>query len=187
MAIKEMVRSGGRSARIQLAVHGAVKTLEAVHTDRTELTVPQIAAEAGVTPSTIYRRWGDLQGLLADVAAERLRPVGEPDDTGSARRDVEVYMEQYLEEMSTEVGKALLRDVLTSTADAGSALQCWRYTYGQLGKIAARAAKRGEKPFDLDEVVDKVVAPVVYHILFGDRAITAVDVRRLVAGVASLK
>jgi AcrR family transcriptional regulator len=186
MAIKEMVRSGGRSARIQLAVHDAVKTLEAVHTDRADLTVPQIAAQAGVTPSTIYRRWGDLQGLLADVAAERLRPVGEPDDTGSTRRDIEVYMEQYLEEMSTEVGKALLRDVLTSTADACSALQCWRYTYDQLGKIAARAIERGEKPFDPNEVVDKVVAPVVYHILFGDRAITAADVRKLVAGVASL-
>ena len=186
MAVRELVRSGGRSARIQMAVHDAVRTLSA-GTERADLTVPQIAAEAGVTPSTIYRRWGDLQGLLADVAVERLRPIAEPDDTGSTRRDVELYVEQYFEEMSTEVGKALLRDVLTSTSDPCNSLQCWRYTYDQLGKIAARAAKRGEAPFDLNEVVDKVVAPVVYHILFGDRAITAADIRKLVAGVASLK
>jgi len=37
---REMIQQGGRSARIQ----------------------------AGVTPSTLYRRWGDLSQLLADVA-----------------------------------------------------------------------------------------------------------------------
>jgi hypothetical protein len=36
-----------------------------------------------VTPSTVNRRWGDLAQLLADTAAERLRPVADPDDTGS--------------------------------------------------------------------------------------------------------
>ena len=80
MAVKERVRIGGRSARIQRAVHQAVKNLSAT-TSREELTVPQIAAEAGVTPSTIYRRWGDLAALLADVAVERLRPVADPQDT----------------------------------------------------------------------------------------------------------
>ena len=74
MAVKERVRIGGRSARIQSAVHDAVRELGAL-TTRNQITVPQIAAEAGVTPSTIYRRWGDLQTLLADVAVARLRPI----------------------------------------------------------------------------------------------------------------
>ena len=59
MAVRERVRIGGRSARIQTAVHAAVRELTA-EADRGELTVPMIAARAGVTPSTIYRRWGDL-------------------------------------------------------------------------------------------------------------------------------
>ena len=52
VAVKERIRVGGRSARIQSAVHEAVKRLSA-ESDRAELTVPQIAAEAGVTPSTV--------------------------------------------------------------------------------------------------------------------------------------
>ncbi|MEC8919050.1 MAG: helix-turn-helix domain-containing protein, partial [Pseudomonadota bacterium] len=63
MPIKEAVRPGGRSARVQEAVHQAVRELQAV-TPRDELTVPRIAERAGVTPSTIYRRWGNLSELV---------------------------------------------------------------------------------------------------------------------------
>ena len=103
MAVKERIRVGGRSARIQSAVHDAVKRLSA-ETSRDELTVPQIAAEAGVTPSTIYRRWGDLSALLADVAVERLRPISDPEDTGAVTSDLRVFIEQFMEEMSSAGG-----------------------------------------------------------------------------------
>ncbi len=73
MAVKENIRPGGRSARVQASVHAAVRDL-LVEMSRAEITVPLIAARAGVTPSTIYRRWGDLQELLADVAWSALRP-----------------------------------------------------------------------------------------------------------------
>ncbi len=185
MAVKEMVRSGGRSARIQSAVHQAVKDLS-TETERSDLTVPQIAAQAGVTPSTIYRRWGDLSGLLADVAVERLRPMADPDDTGSTRGDLELWAEQYLEEMSSELGRRTLRDLLTSTSDACNAMQCWRYNYDQFAVIAERARARGETPFDVGEAIDLVVAPIVYHILYTDREMTAEDCRRLVARVPGL-
>src|SRR6202011_1749737 len=112
VAVKERVRVGGRSARIQSAVHEAVRRLGA-ETNREELTVPQIAAEAGVTPSTIYRRWGDLAALLADVAVQRLRPITDPEDTGAMVSDLRVFIEQFMEEMSSTVGRALIRDVFS--------------------------------------------------------------------------
>mgnify|MGYP006177310963 CR=1 FL=1 len=82
MAIKEALRPGGRSARVQESIHTAVRQL-LEEQDRSSLTVPQIATRAGVTPSTIYRRWGELAALLADVAVERLHPDSEPLDTGT--------------------------------------------------------------------------------------------------------
>jgi Tetracyclin repressor-like, C-terminal domain/Bacterial regulatory proteins, tetR family len=170
LAVKERIRIGGRSARIQSAVHQAVKKLGA-NTDskacRDDLTVQQIAAEAGVTPSTIYRRWGDLPSLLADVAVERLRPISEPEDTGAVASDLRLFIEQFMEEMSSEVGRALIRDVFA--AGETPADQCAHFTHGHLTMIAGRAKARGETAFDVNEVVDHVVAPIIYHILFGTK------------------
>ena len=106
MAVRELIRVGGRSARIQSAVHEAVQRLAAT-TSRDELTVPQIATAAGVTPSTIYRRWGDLSALFADVAVQRLRPIADPEDTGAMASDLRTFIEQFMEERSEErrVGK----------------------------------------------------------------------------------
>jgi AcrR family transcriptional regulator len=166
LAVKERIRIGGRSARIQSAVHQAVKKL-AAHTCRDDFTIQQIAAEAGVTPSTIYRRWGDLSSLLADVAVERLRPIADPEDTGAVASDLRLFIEQFMEEMSSEVGRALIRDVFA--AGETPADQCAHFTHGHLTTIAERAKARGETAFDINEVVDHVVAPIIYHILFGTK------------------
>jgi AcrR family transcriptional regulator len=171
VAVKERIRIGGRSARIQSAVHQAVKKLGGKTAPnkscRDELTVQQIAAEAGVTPSTIYRRWGDLPSLLADVAVERLRPIADPEDTGAVASDLRLFIEQFMEEMSSEVGRALIRDVFA--AGETPADQCAHFTHGHLTTIAERAKARGETAFDVNEVVDHVVAPIIYHILFGTK------------------
>jgi len=184
VAVKERIRVGGRSARIQSAVHEAVKRLSAA-TERCDLTVPQIATEAGVTPSTIYRRWGDLPALLADVAVERLRPIADPEDTGNVRSDLRAFIEQYAEEMSSPVGQTLMRDVLASSGETFPA-QCCLFTRDHLATIVARAEARGEAPFDIDEVIDHVVAPIIYHILFGDRAPTPAYCHQLLDRLQSL-
>lgn len=162
---RESIRPGGRSARVQASVHAAVRHLSEAQ-KRSELTIPQIAAEAGVTPSTIYRRWGDLADLLADVAIERLRPDGEPVDTGSTRGDLEAWLEQYVDEMSSGPGRAMTRDVLAGTSGPRNACQCLAFTRQQLATIAARAIDRGETPLDLDALIDHVVAPIMFRILF---------------------
>lgn len=167
---RELVRQGGRSARIQKEVHAATRTLLERH-DRSAITVPMIAEFAGVTPSTIYRRWGDLSALLADVASERLRPIADPDDTGNTARDIAAFVLQYAEEMSSKVGRAMMRDVL-SEAEETAAVKCCRYTYDHLETIAARSLARGEAPVEPITVIDRVIAPICYHILFGDRDVT---------------
>jgi len=184
VAVKERVRVGGRSARIQRAVHEAVKRLSA-GTHRDELTVPQIAAEAGVTPSTIYRRWGDLGSLLADVAVARLRPISDPEDTGATASDLRAFIEQFMEEMSSAVGRALIRDVFSPSGETYP-IQCGGFTREHLTTIAERAKARDETPFDVDEVIDHVVAPIIYHILFGDREPTLDYCHALLDRVQSL-
>ena len=184
MAVKERVRVGGRSARIQSAVHEAVRRLSA-ETHRDQLTVPQIAAEAGVTPSTIYRRWGDLAALLADVAVQRLQPIADPEDTGAVASDLRLFIEQFMEEMSSPVGRALIRDVFSPSGETYP-VQCGGFTREHLTTIISRAKARGEAAFDIDEVIDHVVAPIIYHILYGDRELTLDYCHSLLDRVRSL-
>lgn len=179
------LRPGGRSARVQAAVHRATRELTIEH-GRAALTVPLIAARAGVTPSTIYRRWGDLGELLADVAVERLRPEGEPADTGSVSGDLHAWAEQYLDEMSSEVGLAMMRDVLA--ANGGGApvtslavpCRCADFTMAQLAIVIERGVARGEAVPEVEAVMDGVVAPIVYRALFGPAPAGRERVRALV-------
>ena len=182
MNAKPTIRAGGRSARIQASVQKAASDLLA-EMDRSQLTVPLIAARAGVTPSTIYRRWGDLTELLADVAVARLRPASDPADTGTARGDLFAWVEQYMEEMSSELGRAMIRDILAKDSEAGNAGQCCAYTTEQLQIIADRAKKRQEMALDVDEIVDHVIAPIMYRILFSGKPLSQGYCRSLIERV----
>jgi AcrR family transcriptional regulator len=163
-------------------VHQAVQELEAER-GRAALTVPLIAARAGVTPSTIYRRWGDLQELLSDVAVQRLRPDAPPADLGSLRADLDAWAEQFMEEMSSDAGGAYIRDAIAGDPSGGHAARCSDYAAEQLKAIGVRAAGRGEGVPDLETLLDGVVAPLMYRILFRPDGLSADYPRRLVATV----
>lgn len=176
MAIKEAVRTGGRSARVQESIHRAVRNLLLEH-DRSALSVPMIATRAGVTPSTIYRRWGDLTTLLADAALERLRPDA-PIDQGSLHQDLLTWSEMYLDEMSSAPGRALMRDVAASTS--GCVGKCAAMVREQLQVMIDRAIARGEVSPSADDMIDAVVAPMIYRILYAESAPTPERVRQWV-------
>ncbi|MER7582505.1 TetR/AcrR family transcriptional regulator [Kitasatospora sp. NPDC097691] len=180
MSGRQMVRPGGRSARVQAAVHTAVRELLA-ETGRDGLTVPMVAQRAGVTPSTVYRRWGDLQELLSDVAVERLRPDTAPSDHGDLRRDLTAWAEQFLDEMASPAGRAYVRDALLGDPDGGNAGRCSAYAAEQLDTVLARARERGQRPPGVEEAMDRVVAPLMYRILFRPDGLDAAYAGRLVA------
>ncbi|MET8689193.1 TetR/AcrR family transcriptional regulator [Streptomyces sp. NPDC004732] len=177
-----MARPGGRSARVQEAVHTAVREL-AEEVGRDALTVPLIAARAEVTPSTVYRRWGDLQTLLSDVAVERLRPEAPPEDLGDLRADLQAWAEQFLDEMASPAGRAYIRDALLGDPDGSNAGQCSAYAAEQIDVVLGRAADRGEAGPGVETVLDHVVAPMMYRILFRPSGHDAAYARSLVAGV----
>ncbi|MFD5191264.1 TetR/AcrR family transcriptional regulator [Streptomyces sp. NPDC058357] len=179
MSPKPMVRPGGRSARVQESVHAAVRELVG-EVGREALTVPMVASRAGVTPSTIYRRWGDLQELLSDVAVERLRPETEPADLGSLRADLDAWAEQFVDEMASPPGRAYIRDALLGDPDGTNAGQCSAYAAEQIDVVLARAVQRGEPVPETELLIDRVVAPIMYRILFRPGRLDAAYARELV-------
>jgi len=170
------LRPGGRSARVQESIHKAVREL-LEEQDRTSVTVPQIAARAGVTPSTIYRRWGDLSALLADVALARMQPETESTNTGSLSGDVKAWAEQYLDEMSSEPGRNMLRDVQSSLKPS----YCATIIGGQLQMILDRYPN--ELTPSVDRLINLVAAPIVFRILFSEAPLEVEELHRLI-GIA---
>jgi AcrR family transcriptional regulator len=159
----ERTRPGGRSARIQQAVHQATRELLAAG-GRDELGIPSIASRAGVNPTTIYRRWGDINGLLSDVATEELRPTEAPAETGSLEGDLLAWAEQLLEELGSDPGRALAVDLIAGDPGGVNAESCAQYTASTIQEILDRHA--GPAAPTLDDVRDRVLAPIYYKVLF---------------------
>ncbi|MFP3709330.1 TetR/AcrR family transcriptional regulator C-terminal ligand-binding domain-containing protein [Paraburkholderia sp. SIMBA_009] len=174
-------RPGGRAARIQAAIFSAVESLQR-EADQAELTVPAIAAAAGVTPSTIYRRWGTLAQLLSDVAVKRLRPDSEPVDTGALRDDLVRWLDEYVDELASGPGRALLCEILGAGSSENAQL-CSGRVRQQLDAIRLRAIDRGETTPDTEALLDRVIAPVVYRILFAKQLPDASYARALLKDV----
>jgi hypothetical protein len=116
---------------------------------------------------------------------QRLRPIADPEDTGAVMSDLRAFIEQYIEEMSSPVGRALIRDVFSPPGETYP-IQCCNFTRDHLATIAARAKARGETAFDIDEVIDHVVAPIIYHILYGDRELTLAYCHSLLDRIQSM-
>lgn len=158
------LRPGGRSARIQHVVHQAVLELQ-LEIDPSQINVPCIAKRAGVTPSTIYRRWGNLATLLSDVALARLQPDCLPQDCGSFQADLYAWVEQYFEEYTSDVGRSLLVDI-ASDPDSENREQCYDLVSQQLDVIKNRAIQRNEPYIDNQIIIELIVSPIIYMILF---------------------
>ncbi|MGV9271400.1 TetR-like C-terminal domain-containing protein, partial [Kitasatospora sp. NPDC003701] len=115
------------------------------------------------------------------VAVERLRPDAPPADLGSLRADLAAWAVQFAEEMSSAAGRTYVRDALLGDPEQGNAVRCSDYAAEQLKAIGVRAAGRGEAVPDLERLLDVVVAPLMYRILFRPSDLSEAYTDQLVA------
>src|SRR5690349_5745918 len=80
-------RPGGRTAEVRRRVLAATRDL-LVAGGFDALGVDAVAERCGVHRTTVYRRWRDVGGLLADVLAEAAGDDWAPPDTGSLAGDL---------------------------------------------------------------------------------------------------
>ncbi len=164
------IRTGGRSAKIQKAVYEAVDGLLKTKSPN-DISVYEIAELAGVPPSTIYRRWGDVNRLLADVAVKKLHPETIPKDLGSYEANLREWVEQYYEEMSSPTGVGMLREIVYVKAGE-AASKCTSMIGEQLDQINTLALNRNEKTINNDLIINFIVSPIIFHILFDTESLT---------------
>ncbi|MEU6113015.1 TetR/AcrR family transcriptional regulator [Streptomyces sp. NPDC047117] len=174
-------RPGGRSARVRAAVHRAtVDLVQEIGADK--VTLPAVARRAGVNPSSVYRRWGTTAALLADVAAQRADEAT-PELLGDLRADLERAAVWTLTDLSRPGGVAFFRaEVAPDVDDRRAGLsECLQRVSTRFQAALDAAARRGEDTPGLDRVLDRVVAPLYFRVVFSIPETGENYARRLVA------
>lgn len=158
-------RPGGRSARVRASVHQAVRDL-LTDSPPESLTIPVVAARAGVHPTTVYRRWPSLAELLADVAASRFSGDIVVPDTGSLHDDLERWVTDVATDLADPDVLALTRAAVgTAGPDGGDACVHDRHT--QLRAMLERERERGGRPVpSTEEAADALLGPLYYRAVF---------------------
>ncbi len=158
-------RPGGRSAQVQALVRTALEELVAEQGPE-RVTVPAVAERAGVSASSIYRRWGDLQGLLAETATHRLDPNRPLPNTGTLRADLEAWARELIEHLSRPCNTSLLK-AAAALANGNSDTDCLRNRRREALTLVEQAHARGERAPEPQQVIDHLIAPIVFRLVFG--------------------
>jgi AcrR family transcriptional regulator len=176
-------RPGGRSARVRAAVHRAVEELLAEDTSEA-LTIPVVAARAGVHATTVYRRWGSIGDLLAAVAASRFSGDIVVPDTGSLRGDLEQWAGDVATDLQDPDVLALIRASIGSGGAEG-ACACSTDRRNQLAAMIEREQARGGTPPDVEQATDLLLGPLYYRAIFTSAPGEPAWARGLVADLLS--
>jgi AcrR family transcriptional regulator len=132
------------------------------------VTIPMVAERARVNPTSIYRRWGDAATMINDLATYRLDPQRPLPDTGDLRSDLTAWAAEILAHYATPVNGALLRGGAASAGESES--DCLRNRRKEaaelLGRYAGDPGDPGAQAVTSEEIVDLVIAPIIYRTIF---------------------
>ena len=138
------------------------------------VTIPMVAERAGVNHSSIYRRWGDARTMINDLATYRLDPERPLPDGGDLRADIGAWARELVDHYGKPVNAALLRGGAAAAGENES--DCLRDRRAEAATFAARPGST----FTGDDVIDGVVAPIIYRAIFLPWTLPEVDTQALV-------
>ncbi|WP_239138652.1 TetR/AcrR family transcriptional regulator [Actinoplanes regularis] len=171
-----MRRPGGRTARTRAAVLEAAMA-ELAEKGYAGTRIEQIAARAGVALSTVYRRWGNLDGLIQDLVNDITVEQPIP-DSGALESDLaavgRIIVGLHRHPVHRPWMDAL---IMTAIREPGSRLLLSETIQARIRRAAVvveRAVERGEIPADTcaDEVIRMLAAPFYYRMYVSGEPVT---------------
>lgn len=183
------VRPGGRTARVRAAVREATLAELAEH-GYAGLTVDGVAARSGVHRTTVYRRWRNPDGLVADaleLAAAEPWPVPDTGDLdGDLRAIARLVLTGLTDPGQGPVTRAFVVAAAQSAAAARSLHAFLARRLEQAAAVVERAVARGEAPAGTDaaEVVRVAVAPLYYRVFVTGEPVDRAAADRAAASAA---
>jgi AcrR family transcriptional regulator len=164
------IRPGGRTARVRAAVlRAAGDALASRGFDALDLA--DIAASAGVGKTTVYRRWGTVTGLVADLLADMAEQSLPRSETGTLLGDLRANASLVQRTLTDPRQGRLFKAVIAAaTCDEHAAAALHRFYQARISEWAPcveQAMARGEVPQGTDpgEVIRAVSAPLYYRLL----------------------
>ncbi len=134
------------------------------------LTVEYVAERSGVHKTTLYRRWGGVEGLVADALDLAGDDAWTPPDTGSLRGDLRALAHEIVDSFADPAAAAAPTAFIAAAFQSERAAEALRgfYTarFGRCGSLIARAVERGEAPVGTDggAVARAVSAPLFFRL-----------------------
>lgn len=138
------------------------------------MSIEEIAARAGVSKATIYRRWPS-KGLLAlDAFVGQFQSLQPQPDTGSLRGDLTAALELWVEAVTTTPAGRMLTGLIAEAQHDDSLRAAWRDRVLEPLRVRHRvlldrAVARGEIPADVDHevVLDLFFGAAQHRLLLG--------------------
>ena len=186
-------RTGGRSARVREAVLKA--TLRVVAEQGADAaSIGEIARQARVHETSIYRRWRTKEHLILDALLDYSEEQLPIPDTGTLRDDLVAFATAVTNYLASPLGRTVARSMAVADDDvtlAATRAQFWRSRFDLARVIVDRAKSRGELPDDIDPAMalELLIAPLHFRTLLTrqpideQRAGQVVDL--LLKGIAS--
>ena len=150
------------------------------------LRIEDVAATAGASKATIYRRWPSREALVAAALDRALtRQVPGP-DTGSLRADLLELLEHLVAFLATPDGRALLLGAGQAGAEPARSGPAHTgmvdHRLAMARQVLTRAAERGEiaPGADLDALATLPPALVFFRVLLTDDPVDHAALERLV-------
>ncbi|TPQ16584.1 TetR/AcrR family transcriptional regulator [Streptomyces sporangiiformans] len=164
------VRPGGRTARVRAAVLRAAGDVLAER-GFAHLDLADVARRAEVGKTTVYRRWGTVTGLVADLLTDMAEQSLPRTETGAVRDDLRANAALVQRTLADPRQGALFRAVIAAAACDSRTASALRRFYdvrvAEWAPCVEQAVARGELPVGTDpsEVVRAVSAPLYYALL----------------------
>ncbi len=135
------------------------------------LSIPEIAAVAGVNKTSIYRRWVDKAALVRDALGTAMSHADKVPETGNLRQDLIALARTVGEFTQSQVGLAVVRVLLAEGGNPEVRLLA-NAAYQEAGRrgpweVLARAGKRSELKKHIDpSLVLFTIAGAIMHRVF---------------------
>jgi AcrR family transcriptional regulator len=132
-----------------------------------KLSFPVIAERAGVNPTTLYRRWDDVNALLEEVAVAALTRAGESvPDAGTLERDLTEWANTIARDIARPERTRYLRAMVSRRVEVLSSCPVTERRREQAAEMVHRARERGETTPTVQQILDHVIAPLYYNVVF---------------------